>query len=82
MAAVYLGAVYQSHVYASTDNTVTLPDFTRVDAALFYTFMPRLRAQVNVENLLDRRYWATANSNNNITPAAPRAVRVTMSTSF
>ena len=40
-------------MFASTDNTVTLPAFTRVDAAVFFTITPRLRAQMNVENLFD-----------------------------
>ena len=35
----------------------------------------RLRAQVNVENLLDTDYFASAHNNNNITPGAPRGVR-------
>ena len=35
-----------------------------------------MRLQANVENLLDTRYYSTANSNNNITPGSPRAIRV------
>ena len=77
-----LGVIYRDAVFTSTDNTVTLPSFTRVDAALYYNFSRRLRAQVNVENLFDTEYYASAHSNNNITPGSPRAIRMTWTTSF
>ena len=77
-----LGVVYRDAIFTSTDNTVTLPAFTRVDAALYYSFSKRLAAQLNVENLLDTEYYATAHSNTNITPGSPRAVRVSWTTRF
>jgi catecholate siderophore receptor len=49
----------------------------RVDAAACSTVSRRLRLQANVENVFDRASFATAHGNNNITPGAPRAVRVT-----
>ncbi len=73
-----LGLVYQDRMFASIDNTVTLPSFTRVDAAAFVTLTRVLRAQVNIENLLDTRYYPTAHSNNNIMPGSSRMVRVAM----
>ncbi len=79
---VGLGLIYQSDMYASTDNTVTLPSFTRVDAALFYALNHRIRAQLNVENLLDEEYFANAHNNNNITPGSPLAVRMGVSVAF
>ena len=33
---------------------MTLPGYTRVDAAAFVTLTPQLRLQVNVENLFDK----------------------------
>jgi catecholate siderophore receptor len=77
-----LGAIYRDEIYTSTDNTVKLPGFVRFDAALFYRFNDRLRAQLNVENILDRDYYASAHSNNNITPGSPRAFRVSVTTAF
>lgn len=77
-----LGAIYRDEIYASIDNTVKLPSFVRFDAAIFYRFTDRLRAQLNVENLLDRDYYASAHSNNNITPGSPRALRVSVTTAF
>ncbi|NUR36030.1 MAG: TonB-dependent receptor, partial [Gemmatimonadaceae bacterium] len=73
-----LGVVRQSSMSAAVDNTVTLPAFTRADGALFITLPANLRAQLNVENLLDRSYYATAQGNNNILPGAGRTVRFSL----
>ena len=72
-----IGTVYQASMFAAIDNTVTLPTFTRLDGALFATVAKGLRAQVNIENLFNARYYATAHSNNNIMPGSPRLVRLT-----
>lgn len=79
-AGVGLGLVRQASMFASIDNTVTLPAFTRVDGALFLTATPHVRLQLNVENLLDRRYYATSHGNNNILPGAPRTLRLSVTT--
>ena len=77
-----LGTIYRDELFTSTDNTVRLPSFVRFDAALFYRLNARLRAQLNVENLLDRAYFASAHSNTNITPGSPRALRLGLTTRF
>jgi catecholate siderophore receptor len=77
-----LGAVYQSRMYAAIDNTVTLPAFTRYDAALFVGLPMHTRLQLNVENLLGRRYYATSQGNNNIMPGAPRTFRLSLGADF
>ena len=77
-----LGVIYRSSVYTSTDNTVLMPGFTRVDAAVFFKLNAKLRAQVNVENLFDADYYSYAHSNNNITPGSPRAVRFGITSRF
>ena len=77
-----LGTLYRDELFASTDNTVRLPGFVRFDAALFYRFNARLRAQLNVENLLDRAYYSSAHSNTNLTPGSPRALRLGVTTRF
>jgi catecholate siderophore receptor len=76
------GIIYQDEMFAAIDNAVTLPSFTRFDAALFYTLSPELRAQVNIENLFDKEYFITSHSNNNISPGSPRAVRVSLTAGF
>lgn len=79
---VGLGLIYQDEMYSGIDNTVTLPSFTRVDAAAYYAINDQLRLQLNVENLLDREYFLTAHSNNNITPGSPLAFRLGLNGSF
>ena len=76
--AAGLGVVHQTKMFAAIDNTVTLPRFTRLDAAAFVTLSETLRAQVNIENLLDARYYPTSHGNNNIAPGAPRTVRFSL----
>jgi catecholate siderophore receptor len=59
-----------------------LPEFTRVDAAVTYALTDSVEAQLNIENLFDEEYWATAHSDNNIMPASPTAARFTLRTRF
>lgn len=80
--AVGLGLSARGAVFASTDNSVRLPGYVRVDAALYHQPRPGLRLQLNVENLLDRRYYAFAHSNSNTMPGAPRAVRMALVAEF
>ncbi|CAN5799895.1 N/A [soil metagenome] len=77
---VGLGVVHRSDMYAAIDNTVTLPGFTRADGAVFLRLTPLIGAQLNVENVLDQRYYSTSHGNNNILPGAPRTVRVSLTT--
>lgn len=79
---VGLGVIHQTKRYASTDNLVQMPSFTRVDGALFYDINEQFTAQLNVENLLDENYYPNAHSNNNITPGSPRAVKVGLTARF
>ena len=79
---VGLGVIYQTEMFAAVDNLVTLPEFTRVDMGLYYTPNERLSMQLNVENLLDERYYPNANSNNNITPGSPLAIRAGVTMQF
>ncbi len=73
---VGLGAIYQSDVYVAADNAVVLPGFTRFDAAVFHAVNANVRLQLNVENLFDEVYYASAHSNNNILPGSPRTIRL------
>jgi catecholate siderophore receptor len=53
-----------------------------VDAAVFYAPSERLRMQLNLENLLDEKYYPNAHNNNNITPGSPLALRVGVVANF
>ena len=69
--------------------TFELDGFVVVDAALWYrdTFtvhgyqMP-VRAQLNVQNLLDEKYYESSVSTSNVYPGAPRTVIGTLSIEF
>jgi catecholate siderophore receptor len=73
--SVGLGYIYQTHTFASSDDTVRLPGYNRFDLGLFYQVNEFTRAQLNIENIFDRRYIYTADNNNNISPGAPRTIR-------
>ena len=77
-----LGVICRTDMFASTSNAVTLPGYTRVDGALFYRVDKNISLQMNVENLMDRKYFASANNDNNITPGSPRTVRVALNLSI
>jgi catecholate siderophore receptor len=82
LVAVGAGAVHQARMYAALDNSVTLPAFTRYDGALYVSLPLQTRAQLNVENLFDTRYYATSHGNNNIMPGAPRTLRLSLIAEF
>ena len=67
--------IYQGEQFASFSGNVTLPDYIRVDAALFYTVSDRLSVQVNIENLFDEQYYPSAHGDNNIQPGRPFSAR-------
>jgi catecholate siderophore receptor len=80
--SVGLGVIHQTEMFAAADNAVSLPEFTRVDTAVYYQPNDMLRFQVNVENLLDETYYPNAHNNNNITPGSPLAVRAGVTLRF
>jgi catecholate siderophore receptor len=54
---------------------VKLPGYARFDAALFYTIADGIEAQINVENIFNADYFASAHSDNNIAPGAPTTAK-------
>ena len=73
-----LGAVARTKSYASISNQVKLPGYARVDAAAFYQVTRRVKAQLNVENLLGTDYFPAAHNDNNSAPGAPRSAKMTL----
>jgi catecholate siderophore receptor len=80
--AAALGVIYFSDSFASSDDTVRLPGFVRVDAAVYAKIDEMWRVQFNVENIFNKGYWATADGNNNISPGQPRTFRLTAIAKF
>ena len=79
---VGLGVVSRTDMFAGIDNTVTLPGYTRVDTATYVSLTGAARLQLNVENLLNARYYVNADGNTNISPGFPRAIRMGLTTKF
>jgi catecholate siderophore receptor len=77
-----LGVTYQDEQFASASNAVTVPEFSRVDAAIFYTMRNGTALQLNIENVLDEDYFPAAHNDNNISPGAPLNARFTVKTRF
>ncbi len=76
------GATYQDSFFVREDNSVAVPGYTRVDAAVYYSLSDRVRLQANIENLLDERYYPDAHSNDNISTGEPLNARVSLTLDF
>jgi catecholate siderophore receptor len=77
-----LGVIYFSDSYATSDDLVRLPGFVRFDAAIYRKIDETWRVQLNVENIFNKGYWASADGDNNISPGQPRTFRVTAIAKF
>jgi catecholate siderophore receptor len=77
-----LGVIARTKSYATISNAVKLPGYARLDAALYYDLPGGIEAQVNVENLFGAHYFPTANSDNNISPGAPRTLKASLGYRF
>ena len=72
--------------YVNTDNSLSIPAWTRVDLGGRYSFkmddkLVTLRA--NVENVANKAYWASASTSNNyLTQGTPRVLRLSASVDF
>ena len=77
-----LGLLSRARMFATIDNSVRLPGYTRVDGALFINLSSTLRLQANIENLGNVRYVINADSNTNISPGAPRTARIGLTARF
>ena len=52
------------------------------DAGVYAQINKMWRMQLNVENILDTGYWASADGNNNISPGQGRTFRMTAIANF
>ena len=82
MWAAALGIIYFGESFSSSDDTVRLPSFVRFDAGIYATIDANWRAQLTVENIFNKGYWASADGYNNISPGQGRTVRVQASYRF
>ena len=82
MWSAAVGLIYFSDSFANSDDAVVLPGFFRVDAGVYARINETWRAQLNIENVFNKGYWASADGNNNLSPGAPRTVRLTAFAKF
>jgi catecholate siderophore receptor len=59
-----------------------MPGFVRFDAAVYRKIDETWRVQLNIENIFNKGYWASADGDNNISPGQPRTFRVSATTRF
>lgn len=78
-------AIYTSSMFYNQANTQSVPDWTRFDAGLRYTFAgvngKPVVLRANVENLLDDSYWASA-ARGFLAVGAPRTFILSASVDF
>ena len=77
-----IGVTHQSSQFATNDNSVRIPAFTRVDAALYYDLSEKVQVQLNVENLFDETYFPSVHNNDNISTGEPLNARLTVKFGF
>ncbi len=77
-----VGATYQDSFFVQEDNAVEVPDYLRMDAAVYYTVSPSTRLQLNIENMLNEEYFPDAHSNDNISVGRPRNARLSVVMNF
>ena len=77
-----IGATYQDESFIDNGNSVVLPSYTRVDAAIYYDLSEDLRIQLNVENLTDELYFPNAHSTHQATVGGPVNALLTVSGKF
>ncbi|QJB70125.1 TonB-dependent receptor [Parasphingorhabdus halotolerans] len=80
--AAGLGVTHQSSQFATNDNTVRIPAYTRVDAALYYDVSEKVQVQLNIENLFDDTYFPSVHNNDNISTGEPINARLTVKVGF
>ncbi len=71
-----VGAIYQADQFASYSTDVVLPTYWRFDAAAFYELGDNATLQLNIQNLFNEDYYASAHGDNNIQPGTPFTARV------
>lgn len=82
--SIGVGANYVGEREANNSNSFALPSYTRWDANLTYRFgqRERYRAQLNVQNLFDERYYDSGGSFVPTYPGEPRTAMLTLGASF
>lgn len=76
-----LGLLYLGERPGDLENTFNIPSYLRTDAAIYYQ-RERLRLAVNVRNLFDIEYFASAGGRNNVYYGDPLTTQGSISWQF
>ena len=76
------GGTYQADALIRDGSSLTLPSFTRFDAAAYYDLSDTLRVQLNVENLTDEVYFPSAHNSHQATVGEPLSARIAVTGRF
>ena len=78
--------IYTSAQYLDAANYQSIPGWTRFDAGVRYAFErpggKPVALRLNVENLFDANYWASATSTFGLSMGAPRTFLLSLTTDF
>lgn len=76
-----LGFFFEGEKQGNLENSFSLPSYFRTDAALFYE-RDQFKAQLNVKNLFDIRYFESARDEFRVNAGAPFTISGTVSLKF
>ena len=80
-------AIYTGTFFADQANTIPVPDWTRFDTGIRYTFVGPWRnkpvvVRFNVDNVFNANYWAGANTNRYLYLGMPRTYLLSTTFTF
>ena len=77
-----VGVMHQGESLIKDGGTQILPDYTRVDAAVYLMLSDDFRLQVNMENLTDELYFPHSHSTHQVSVGRERNIRLSLTRNF
>ena len=77
-----VGVMHQGESLIKDGGTQMLPDYTRVDAAVYLMLSDDFRLQVNMENLTDELYFPHSHSTHQVSVGRERNIRLSLTRTF
>ena len=76
------GVMHQGESLIKDGGTQILPDYTRVDAAIYLMLSDDFRLQLNMENLTDELYFPHSHSTHQVSVGRERNIRLSLTRNF
>ena len=77
-----VGVMHQGESLIKDGGTQILPDYTRVDAAVYLMLSDDFRLQLNMENLTDELYFPHSHSTHQVSVGRERNIRLSLTRNF